>query len=89
MWDGQTLSAPLYYSKINGKILSVDGGFTNLASNVFVPTKTRNGNSRCYRKLPFLLVGKHPKPFEQTAPLVWLCGISAAVGPPPVVDFII
>ena len=49
--------------------------FTYLASSVFVPTKPRNSGSRLRRKSLFLLVGKHPKPFEQTAPLVWLRGI--------------
>ena len=36
---------------------------------------------------PFLLVGKHPKPFEQTVPLVWLRGNPAAFRLPPSVDF--
>ena len=57
------------------------------ASSVFVPTKPRNSGSRLRRKSLFLLVGKHPKPFEQTAPLVWLRGNSAAFGLPPTVDF--
>ena len=39
------------------------------------------------RKPLFLLVGKHPKPFEQTASLVWLRGNSAVVGPTPVIVF--
>ncbi len=36
---------------------------------------------------PFLLVGKHPKPFEQTVPLVWLRGNPAAFRLPTSVDF--
>ena len=57
------------------------------ASSVFVPTKTRNNGSRRCRKSLFLLVGRYPKPSEQTAPLVWLRGNSAASGYRPLLIF--
>ncbi len=57
------------------------------ASNVFVYTKTRNSGSRLRQKSLFLLVGKHPKPFEQTAPLVWLRGILPLSGYRPMLIF--
>ena len=47
------------------------------ASSAFVYTKAPNSGSRRCRELLFLLVGKHPKPFEQTTTLVWLRGFAA------------
>ena len=59
----------------------------NFASSVFVPTKTRNSNSRRCRKSLFLLVGRYPKSSEQTAPLVWLRGILPLFGYRPLLIF--
>ena len=47
------------------------------ASSAFVYTKAPNSGSRRCREPLFLLVGKHPKPFEQTTALVWLRGFAA------------
>ena len=58
-----------------------------LASSAFVPTEARNSGSRLRQKPLFLLVGKHPKPFEQTAPLVWLRSILPLSGYRPLLIF--
>ena len=56
-------------------LLNLLGAIKIVASSVFVPTKTRTSGSQRCRKPLVLLVGKHPKPFEQT-----LAGAGCAFG---------